>query len=157
ILIVLLMICTLSVPALRRWPWVWLAPVTTYLLVVMSVPSIRGSLNWFCLGRLSAAAVAATFGIMAFTAAGLLVYHASVQSNVRSYREFLPLDTLGRGIVAGAVFATVNATLEELVFRGVLFDAVHSQWGMWGTLIGTAMLFGLGHLHGYPPGLIGAC
>jgi membrane protease YdiL (CAAX protease family) len=46
--------------------------------------------------------------------------------------------------------------MEELVFRGILFDAIDSQWGPWISLIGTAVLFGLGHLHGYPPGMIGA-
>ena len=101
------------------------------------------------------------FGMAQETAQGttlaLLLFHATVQPDVQSYRAFLPLDALGGVFVAGAVFSTVNATLEELVFRGVLFDAVQSQWGVVGTLIGTAMLFGLGHLHGYPPGPLGAC
>ena len=96
-------------------------------------------------------------GIMALTTSTLLVFHATAHPDVQRYRAFLPIEALGSGIVAGGVFAIVNATLEELVFRGVLFDAVQSQWGAWGALIGTAMLFGLGHLHGYPPGLLGAC
>ena len=151
------MACALLVPALRGWPWVWLAPAAAYLLLVACVRPIRHSLGWLRLGRFSAATVATTVGIMALTTSALLVFHATAHPDVQRYRAFLPIEALGSGIVGGGVFAIVNATLGELVFRGVLFDAVQSQWGAWGALIGTAMLFGLGHLHGYPPGLSGAC
>jgi len=40
---------------------------------------------------------------------------------------------------------------------GVKLDALQSQWGMWVTLSATALLFGLGHLRGYPSGVTGAC
>jgi hypothetical protein len=55
-----------------------------------------------------------------------------------------------------AVFI-LSGTTKQLKSWGRATTSVRSQWGNWGTLIGTAMLFGLGHLHGYPPGLIGAC
>lgn len=151
------MACALSVPSLRRWPWLWLAPLLPYLLLVACVPPFRRSLSWFRLGRLSTAAVVATLVLMVLTTSVLLFFHATTYPDVRSYRAFLPLNTLGSVLVAGVVFSTINAVAEEFVFRGVLFDAVRSQWGTWGTLLGTAMLFGLGHLHGYPPGPIGAC
>jgi len=151
------MACALLVPGLRGWPWVWLAPVAAYLVLVACVPPIRHSLVWVRLGRLSAAALATTAGIMALTTSALLVFHTTAHPDVQPYRAFLPIEALGSGIVGGGVFAIVNAPLEEFVFRGVLFDAVESQWGARGALIGTAMLFGLGHHHGYPPGLSGAC
>jgi membrane protease YdiL (CAAX protease family) len=106
---------------------------------------------------MSAAAVAATLVVMILSSLALLVFHAAVQPDVRSYRAALQLDTLGGVVLAGVVFTVVNASLEELVFRGVLFDALRSQWGVWFTLIATAVLFGLGHLRGYPPGPLGAC
>ena len=153
---VLFMACALIFPPLRRWPWLWLAPLIPYLLLVACVPPIRRSLTWFRLGQLSVAAVLTTLGIMVLTSSALFAFYTA-QPDVRSYRAFVPLGALGGVMVAGVIFTTVNAALEELVFRGVLFDAAQSQWGMWGTLIGTAILFGLGHLHGYPPGTIGAC
>ena len=60
------------------------------------------------------------------------------------------------GLVAGFVFAALNAILEELVFRGVLLDALEAQWGGMVAVVTTAILFGLGHLSGYPPGRDGA-
>ena len=154
---VLLMACTLMVPALRRWPWVWLAPFVAYFLLVASVPRLRRSLSWVRFGRMSTAAVAATLIVMVLTSLALLVFHATAHPDVRNYRAALPFDALGGVVMAGAVFTVVNASLEELVFRGVLFDALQSRWGVWVTLIATAALFGLGHLRGYPSGPLGVC
>ena len=99
----------------------------------------------------------ATVLIMVGTTSALLMFHATAKPDVRACQALLPLHALRSVVVAGAVFTVANATFEELVFRGVLFHAVQTQWGVWGTLIGTALLFGLGHLHGYPPGPWGAC
>jgi membrane protease YdiL (CAAX protease family) len=54
------------------------------------------------------------------------------------------------------IFAILNASLEELIFRGVLFTAIESQVNTPPTVLITAMLFGWGHMHGYPPGPLGA-
>jgi len=114
-------------------------------------------MGWFRVGRLSVASVAVTIATMLLTILTLVLFHNAVLPDVRGYRTVLPLDALGGGILAGVVFTLVNATLEEFVFSGVLFDALQSQRGNRVTLAATALLFGLGHLHGYPPGVLGAC
>ena len=152
-----LMACTLAFPVLRRWPWVWLAPFLAYFLLVVCVPRLRRSMGWLRVGRLSTVSVAVTVATMVLTVLTLVLFHNAVQPDVRGYRTALPFDALGGGVVAGVVFTIVNATLEEFVFRGVLFDASQSQRGNGVTLAATALLFGLGHLHGYPPGVLGAC
>jgi membrane protease YdiL (CAAX protease family) len=40
----------------------------------------------------------------------------------------------------------INATVQELVFRGVLFDSLESIWGRWGAILVTAFVFGIIHL-----------
>src|SRR5439155_5570931 len=87
----------------------------------------------------------------------LVFFHPTAQPDVHSFRAAFSLDSLGGVVMAGVVFAILNASLEELVFRGLLFDALQSQWGVWVTLIATSVLFGLGHLRGYPSGSSGAC
>lgn len=154
---VLCMACSLLVPAFRRWPWAWLVPLVAYLLLVACLPRLRASMCWFRLGRLSIAAVGATIGVMALTTLALVIFQNTAQPDVRSYGAALPLYALGGVVTTGVVFTIVNATLEELVFRGVLFDAVRSQWGASVTVIATALLFGVGHVRGYPPGPLGAC
>jgi membrane protease YdiL (CAAX protease family) len=154
---ILLMACALAVPVLRSWPWLWLAPFVAYFMLVVCVPRLRRSMGWLRAGRLSSASVAVTIAIMMLTVLALVLFHTTANPTMSSYRAAIPFDALGGVVMAGVIFSVVNATLEELVFRGVLFDALQSQWGTWGTVAGTALLFGLGHLHGYPSGLVGAC
>ena len=146
----------LLVPPLRRWPWVWLAPFLGYFVVVAAVPRLRRSLVWLRFGKISAASFFATIGIAGATVLTLVLFRATRQPNVPSYSAALPFESLGGVIMAGIIFTLANAALEELVFRGILFDALESQWGAWFTLVVTALLFGLGHLRGYPSGVAGA-
>ena len=128
-----------------------------YFVLVICVPRLRRSMGWLRAGRLSFASVAVTIAVMALTVLALVLFHTTAKPDVSGYRAAIPFDALGGVVMAGVVFTIVNATLEELVFRGVLFDALQSQWGMWVTLAATALLFGLGHLRGYPSGVVGAC
>ncbi len=54
------------------------------------------------------------------------------------------------------MFSIGNALAEEVVFRGVLFAALEPVVGAGLTVLGTAVIFGWFHLHGYPPGPWGA-
>jgi membrane protease YdiL (CAAX protease family) len=68
----------------------------------------------------------------------------------------IPAAAFGHLVLAGVCFSIVNGILEELVFRGVLWEALAKEWNVAMALGVTAALFGLGHLHGYPPGPLGA-
>ncbi len=61
-------------------------------------------------------------------------------------------------LVAGAVgFAIVNATLEEIAFRGLLQSALASALrSMPAAIVLQAVAFGVAHLHGVPNGPLGA-
>ena len=154
---VLLMACSLLIPTLRQWPWIWLVPLLAYFVLVACVPCLRRSMDWLRIGKLSTASLSATVVLMVLTILVLILFRALARPDVRGFGHVLPFEAIGGVITAGVVFTVVNATLEELVFRGVLFDALRSQWGAWATVTMTALLFGLGHLRGYPPGLLGAC
>jgi membrane protease YdiL (CAAX protease family) len=154
---VLLMVGAMSIPPFRRWPWIWSAPLSGYFLMAVLIPRLRSSMTWLRLGKVSGASIAATLGIMVMTSVALVAFNRVAKADPSSYRVVPSFEMFGGVIVWGVVFTVVNATLEELVFRGVLFDAVRSQWNVWVTVVGTSLLFGLGHLHGYPPGLWGAC
>jgi membrane protease YdiL (CAAX protease family) len=143
-------------PALRSWPWVWLAPLTGYAVVVALTPLLRRTFGWLQVGRFDRLSWTFAGAIIALSVGVLLGYHALVRPDVRALGAALPVHALGGVVMTGVVFAVLNATLEELVFRGILFDAIESQWGGWGAVAVTAAVFGLGHLGGYPPGPLGA-
>jgi membrane protease YdiL (CAAX protease family) len=57
--------------------------------------------------------------------------------------------------VAGAFFSAFNALLEEVIFRGILLDALTAAIGASWAVVVQAVAFGVGHVHGYPPGPLG--
>ncbi len=156
IVFVLLAASVQLIAVFRTWPWTWLAALIAYFLVVACIPPLRRSLVWLRFGLLSTGRVLATISVIAITSLVLFAFHATIKPEASDYRTVLPLGAMGGTLMAGAIFIFTNAILEEFVFRGVLFDALEAQWGMPFTLIATSLFFGIGHLRGYPPGLIGA-
>jgi membrane protease YdiL (CAAX protease family) len=144
-------------PIFGRWPWFWIVPLSGYLLVATLVPPLRRTIFRPRVGVISARNCLATLGIMVLSSASLLIYQAAVQPDATSLGAALPVRALGGLVLAGIFFALLNATLEELVFRGVLFESLEPEWGWQVAVIATAVLFGLGHVHGYPPGWPGVC
>jgi uncharacterized protein len=150
------MAAAMFVPVFRIWPLFWVVPIAAYGALVVAVPPMRATFRPWRFGRVSLPGLVATFIIAAGSCSVLVAFHVVAQPNVSAYASFLPVATLGGVFVAGVVFSVFNAILEEIVFRAILFDAIESQWGARVAVIATAGLFGIGHMHGYPPGPLGA-
>lgn len=107
-------------------------------------------------GRLGRIELAAIAGIAALAATVLLGYHAltapALEFGAALIQQFpvwcLPL--------AGIVFATGNAAIEEYLFRGMIFTHLARAVGAWPAVAVQAVGFGLLHLNGYPSGPVGA-
>jgi uncharacterized protein len=141
---------------LRLWPLLWVGPLAAYAALVAAVPPLRATYRPWRFGRASRFAVLGTLIISAVSCGTLVAFHVFAHPDLHAYTSFLPVSSLGGIIVAGVFFSIFNAFCEEVIFRGILFDAFESQWGVRGAVAATAFLFGYGHLHGYPPGLTGA-
>jgi membrane protease YdiL (CAAX protease family) len=152
---ILLLGCALLIRPLRSWPWIWVAPFAGYFLLVACVRPLRHSLVWLRLGLISSRAVAATLALMVFTSLFLVAFQLMAQPRLEGYRAILPFKFLGGIVSAGILFTIVNATFEEMVFRGILFDGFEAEWGRGLALVVTTALFALGHWQGYPPGPVG--
>ena len=142
-------------PGFRSWPWFWLVPLASYFTLASLIPALRRTLAGPRNGKTTLRTGIATVAIIALASTTLLLYHWMAHPNVQSLRDALPIEPQIGLLLAGAIFALINATCEELVFRGILFDALESEWETRFAVGATAVLFGLGHLHGYPPGWIG--
>jgi membrane protease YdiL (CAAX protease family) len=146
---------TLALPALP-WPWYLLVPLLGYSAAVWAVPTLRRTAPCLKVGRLTGAplAYAAILGLT--TSAFLVGFHASFRPEVSELATRLPVAAFGSILLAGTCFSVVNAVLEEVVFRGVLWEALADEWNSSVALAATAAVFGFCHLHGYPPGPLGA-
>jgi CAAX protease family protein len=155
IFLALMVLIALS-PVHGRWPWFWLIPLAAYFTLTALLPPLRRTFVWPRAGRVSPIAWAATAALIVVTSVSLVVYETIAQPDVTFLGAALPAKALGGLLLAGVIFSLLNATLEELVFRGVLFDAIESEWGWRAAVSATAVLFGIGHMNGFPPGWIGA-
>lgn len=144
-----------AVPAVRPWPWFWLAPLAAYYLLVTTIPWLRRSYCPLRLGTVTPWTVAATVVISVVAAAALVIFHITMKPDVRILGETLPVAAMGGIVAGGVIFSLLNATLEEVVFRGIFFGSLEPRLGRWGAVLLTAVLFGWGHKQGYPPGALG--
>jgi len=154
-----ILLAALTLPMLVRdlghWPWYFLVPLGLYTVLVLAIPPLRRSVHWLRLGRLDGPILAATLGIVVLSSAALLLYQWLFHPDLTELAAQLPIRTGMPWLLAGAVFAVGNAVMEEVIFRGVLQDALVSQVGQAAGVAIQAVVFGLGHARGYPPGEMG--
>lgn len=136
-------LCTDAVP----WPWDWLAqwsPLIAYLVIVGCIPSLRCSIGWLRIGRLTLANSAVTLAVIAVVIT--IIFVIPQARFPRGFEQVLPFRTVFGAFISSVLFAAINATVQELVFRGILFDALDSVWGRWGAILVSAIVFGISHL-----------
>lgn len=154
----LVVVCTASAPRVRDWPSPlfagWLVSLVGYFAIVLCVPSLRHSLSWLHFGRITAATMSVTLLVIVVTATVLLL--VSRPQFPSGFGNFLPFVTFLGVFISGALFSVCNATIQEFVFRGILFDSLESMSGRWSAVFLTSFIFGLGHWQVMPSGIIGA-
>lgn len=146
----------IRVPALRLWPLFMLVPLAAYAALVGVVPPLRATFRPWRFGRVTRTALAATAIVALGSSAVLLIFESRTHPDLRAFGTVLAGSVAGNLLLFGILFSLGNALIEEVIFRGILFDAAESQWGVWPAVALTTLLFALGHLHGYPPGPLGA-
>ena len=139
-----------------RWPWYLVLPLLAYLMTVVAWPRLRRTAPRLTLGRMVGWPLAVALVLAITTVVALLGFQVLARPEVAGLAAGLPVAAFGSLLVAGVCFSTTNAVLEELIFRGVLWEATAAEWNRGVALGATTILFGLGHVHGYPPGPLGA-
>jgi membrane protease YdiL (CAAX protease family) len=137
------------------WPLYLIFPLALYAGVVLAVPLLRATPPRLSIGRVGGPAIAFAVALCIATSGVLIAFHLLARPDVSNFVIRLPLSGTVALILVGAVFSLVNAVLEELIFRGVLWEVIAAEWNPRVALVVTALLFGVFHLHGYPSGLFG--
>src|SRR5262249_18606499 len=108
------------------------------------------------IGRMTGAPLAFAAALTVATSGVLVAFQELARPDVSGLAVRLPVSGLGSLLLVGLCFSVLNALLEELIFRGVFWEVLAAEWNARVALGITAGLFGLFHLHGYPPGVPGA-
>ena len=138
------------------WPWYLLLPLLAYGGVALLFAPLRRTAPVIGIGRMGGAPLGCAAILIAGTTAVLVVFHAWACPDVTELAGHIPVAVFGNLLLAGIIFSILNAALEEVVFRGVLWGAIAQEWNNGVALVVTAIFFGIGHIHGYPPGSVGA-
>src|SRR5206468_3924445 len=109
-------------------------------------PQLRATFRPWQFGRVSTLAVLATIVIAVGSCTVLIAFDILKHPDVSAYRRFLPASSLATLLLIGVLFSVFNALLEEIVFRGILFDSIESQWSAGVAVVATAFLFGFVHM-----------
>jgi membrane protease YdiL (CAAX protease family) len=131
-------------------------PLAGYGALVLALPVLRRTAPRFAVGRLAGAPLVAAIALGILTSGVLLAFDALVHPDVPALATCIPAASLEHLILAGLCFSVANAVLEELIFRGLLYEALAAEWGVALAVGASAVLFGLAHIYGYPPGPLGA-
>jgi membrane protease YdiL (CAAX protease family) len=138
------------------WPWYLFFPLAGYTCLALVVPALRRTMPPVRPGRVDRIGLPAAALLCAATAAVLLGYQALRRPDVSHLSANLPEVLFRSFLLGGLIFSLVNAVLEELMCRWVLYDAIAAEWGVAAAIVVTSVFFGAAHYQGYPPGVVGA-
>lgn len=155
ILILALLLIVPAIPALARWPWGLLFPVGTYAAIVVAVRPLRESLDWLRVGKLDRNTWRVTAMFALISVAGLTVWYLIFRPDLSAFTHLIPSGPPLTLLMAGLVFASVNAVMEEVICRGIWMEALTVSYGPKFALILQALIFGVMHANGIPPGSVG--
>lgn len=89
------------------------------------------------------------------TPGALICWVYLLKPDLSDLTGMIPAQPLGLLILGGVVFAVVNATFEEWVWRGIFQPALHAEFGLTWAIVLQAVSFGVAHTHGFPRGAVG--
>jgi len=138
------------------WPMHLVLPLLAWGLVVIPLPALRRA------ARIPVGLWPdrATVWLIVVTVVGsaiaLVVWHQLLRSDLSDLIAMIPAMPALLLPLACLGFAIVNAIIEELIWRGILWDMLAKVTSNAPLVIGLqAVSFGLFHIHGFPRGAIG--
>ena len=146
-----------AVPLFRLWPLVLLVPLLAYAAVVIAVAPLRRSVGWLRAGRFDGGTQLLIFVTVIVSAMALVAWVAWTKPDLGHHLALVPNVPIWVLPLTAVAFAALNAAMEEIIFRGVLMEALDSALGAgWRAIAVQAVAFAAGHyLSGFPNGALG--
>ena len=140
---------------MRVWPLYLLVPLAGYALTVFCVGPLRRTVTWLRLGRGGWDVAGATLAIIVVASAALVLWYVWLTPDLRDMTDVLREIPFPSLVALGVAFALFNALLEEILFRGILYEALDAEYGRrWAVMI-QGVIFGVVHTQGVPRGALG--
>ena len=145
-------------PHLPGYPFSRLTHLVLYGYAVAMIPALRGTVGWVRLGKMTGKIWFASATVVCLGVLILVVWARENSTDFSRYANLLPNALIGVLLLYGVAFAAFNAALEEIIWRGVMMEALDSAFGAgYCSVIIQAASFGVAHYRaGFPNKLSGA-
>ena len=138
------------------WPFLFLLPLLLFWLLGRLFPRLSTSHSWLVRGRLNPKSLGWSIPTILLSSGALLTWLSLTHPDLSDLVAILPRTHFALLILLGIAFAVLNSTIEELVFRGIMWSGLEAAFKRpWLTLLLQALLFGVVHINGFPRGLLG--
>ena len=145
-------------PHLPYYPFNGLTHLVLYAYVVAMIPALRGTVGWLCMGKMTAKIWFTMATVIILGAPILVVWVREISPDLSRYASLVPNAPISVLLLYGVAFAAFNAAIEEIIWRGVMMEALDSAFGAgYCSLIIQAASFGAAHYrNGFPNNLSGS-
>lgn len=141
-------------PSLYEWPFLLLIPLLCYGALALAVPGLRTTIYYMHIGRFSRDIILLALCIAVVSGVALSTWYLALRPDLTVHIAHFPTMPAWMFPLAGLGFSLGNAALEEIVYRGVILQALESAAGPGLlSLLAQAWLFGALHYReGFPNG-----
>jgi hypothetical protein len=138
------------------WPLPTVLALAVALIVGKLAPFTKDSFGWIRRGDWGRKQALTTAVIVIISGISLICWFVIVKPDISDIACRIPRTHPVALIPAGLLFSLSNATCEEFVWRGMIFDAVGRIFSSGAVVIFIqALSFGFAHLNGFPGGASG--
>lgn len=132
-------------------------PIVVYTMIVLSVGPIGRTTTWLAWGKVTPRLLIGSLAVVLVSSAALILWYRLLHPDITVFTQFIPPRPLYQLLIGGLGFALLNATVEEVIFRGIVWEGVAALIPVpWIVLIIQAVFFGTAHFWGVPNGAVGA-
>ncbi len=145
------------IPFFRIWPFSMLMPIVVYALVVFLIPTLHNSVGWLRKGRSNVGIRRLVVTVIVVSCVALVVWARVEQPDLGQQLKLIPQMPLWVYPFAAVAFAMFNAAVEEVIFRGIMMEALDSAVGagLMSVSLQAVAFAALHFLAGFPNGISG--
>ncbi|MBN1571603.1 MAG: CPBP family intramembrane metalloprotease [Deltaproteobacteria bacterium] len=135
-------------------------PIALYLITIRFFKSLwrdESPPSFGEVGEINKTSIVYGLVVIAVSSSALILWYWLFDPDIEVFTQYFPDVELLKLLVGGVVFAFVNSIVEEVVYRGILWNGLEEIFGSVHAVIAVqAVIFGVIHYWGIPNGILGA-
>ncbi len=133
-----------------------IVPILVYTALVLAARPLRKDTTWLAWGAVTPRLAVYSLVVVIVSSGALVLWYRLLHPDIAVFTRFFPPRPLYQLLVGGLGFALLNAIVEEVIYRGIIWQGLTKLIGTpWAVLVVQALFFGAAHIWGVPNGVVG--